>query len=56
VTQASRTVQPGLQNSVRGLLEQPILLEGSDGFREAMTWRMELRRFFERIAGWSVLT
>ena len=56
MTQASRVVQPGLQSSVRSLLEQPILLEGSDGFREAMAWRMELRRFFERVAGWSVLT
>ena len=52
----TRMVQPGLQNSVHALLEQPILLEGSDGFREAMAWRMELRRFFERVAGWSVLT
>ena len=56
MTQAARTVQPGLQSSVRALLEQPILLEGVDGFREAMAWRMELRRFFERVAGWSVLT
>lgn len=56
MTQAARMVQPGLQNSVRALLEQPILLEGSDGFREAMAWRMELRRFFERVAGWPVLT
>lgn len=46
---------PALQLAVRALLEQPLLLAGSDGFKEAIAWRLELQRFFARMAAWPVL-
>ncbi len=47
---------PALQHAVRVLLEQPLLLEGADGFKEVIAWRAEVSQFFARVAGWTVLT
>lgn len=47
---------PALQNAIRVLLEQPLLLEGADGFRDVIAWRSEVSQFFARVAGWTVLT
>ena len=47
---------PALRDAVRTLLEQPLLLEGSDGFRDVIAWRLELQRFFARMAAWPVLS
>ena len=50
------TTPPALQNAIRVLLEQPLLLEGAEGFREVIAWRAEVSQFFARVAGWTVLT
>ena len=47
---------PALQLAVRALLEQPLLLAGSEGFKEAIAWRLELQHFFARMAAWPVLS
>lgn len=47
---------PALQHAIRVLLEQPLLLEGAEGFKEVIAWRAEVSQFFARVAGWTVLT
>ena len=49
-------IAPALQAAIRVLLEQPLLLEGMDGFKDVIAWRAEVSRFFSHVAGWSVLT
>jgi len=47
-------VSSGLQAALRTLLEQPLLLEGMDGFRESYPWRLDLKRWFETTCNWTV--
>ncbi len=49
-----RATSPGLQMALRTLLENPLLLEDMEGFREVWAWRAEVRAWFERYAGWMV--
>jgi Protein of unknown function (DUF2398) len=49
------TTPQALQTAIRALLEQPLLLEGMEGFKEVIAWRSEVTRFFANTAGWSVL-
>lgn len=50
------TIPLALQKAIRVLLEQPLLLEGTEGFREVIAWRSEVSQFFRGVAGWMVLT
>ncbi len=48
------TAPGALQQALRVLLETPLLQEDVDGFREVYAWRLEVRAWFARVAGWPV--